>query len=122
MIAGVRKHTDVLQDRSVIIITINNIIKITINTKLIVKQILQNIILSTYIFITYLLLFTETYELALEVEKRAENISTSDEGQMNMLNRPHTTPEPKKRLIKKPRFHDEIESYKNDGSYPSVVI
>lgn len=42
------------------------------------------------------------------MEKEAANVSTSEEGRLEELNQ-YVTQNQKKRIIKKPRFHDEME-------------
>lgn len=57
--------------------------------------------------------FTETYEIARKIEKEAADISTSEEGRFENLN--SSMQDLKKRLIKKPRFHDELDGYNNSN-------
>ncbi|KAL6418035.1 hypothetical protein ACFW04_011099 [Cataglyphis niger] len=49
----------------------------------------------------------KTYEIARKIEKEAADISTSEEGRFENLN--SSIQDLKKRLIKKPRFHDELD-------------
>lgn len=41
------------------------------------------------------------------MEKKAEFVSTSEDGQLKALSQP--SPKMQKRLIKKPRFHDDMD-------------
>lgn len=63
-------------------------------------------------------LFTETYEIARKIEKEAADISTSEEGRFKNLNQ---SKDLKRRLIKKPRFHDELDD-DNCGNYISFFF
>ncbi|KAL6423081.1 hypothetical protein ACFW04_010512 [Cataglyphis niger] len=49
----------------------------------------------------------KTYEIARKIEKEAADISTSEEGRFENLN--SSIQDLKKRLIKKPRFHNELD-------------
>ncbi|KAL6420230.1 hypothetical protein ACFW04_014600 [Cataglyphis niger] len=49
----------------------------------------------------------KTYEIARKIEKEAADILTSEEGRFENLN--SSIQDLKKRLIKKPRFHDELD-------------
>lgn len=52
------------------------------------------------------------YETAIQAEKRAETVSTSDEGPMQALSQGYSImQEPQKRTIKRSSFHDELENY-----------
>lgn len=60
--------------------------------------------------------FTETYEIARKIEKEAADISTSEEGRFENLSH-SSIQDLKKRLIKKPRFHDELDDGYNNSNY-----
>jgi len=60
----------------------------------------------------HILFFIATYELARKMEKTAADISTSEDGRFEKL-QSNSTEIFKKRLIKKPRFYDELDNNSN---------
>ncbi|KAL6416913.1 hypothetical protein ACFW04_013089 [Cataglyphis niger] len=60
----------------------------------------------------------KTYEIARKIEKDAADISTSEEGRFENLN--SSIQDLKKRLIKKPRFHDELDDGYNKSHRPLI--
>lgn len=52
--------------------------------------------------------------MARQMEKKAEYVSTSEEGLLETLSQP-CPQDMKKRLIKKPRFYDEMQDDYNES-------